>query len=389
MIKDSSVYFASKIVIALLNLYVIYYIANHFGSETYGNFSISLLISVTISNITATWISQAYLRKFDKECIDLGVFAISIVCMLLSTAIFSSIFYCYSFDIRNSYGELFFLSVSQSVYIIGRTILQKHRLIKKFFVLDSLRMLTILLVLVLFEFKQGLSLIIYSYIIGNMFFICVVLGNINVKSFSGETFKTLSSWFKFGFPVAIWLSLASLQLLVDRELLRYFFGDTASGNYSLSYDLILKFASILIIPISNAIYPILVENERKISNYKSVSTFLSLASLGIALLSSLFVYIFWPYVVDYTMVELPTIELSILTFGVVLWQLGLIYQKPLEMQNKTLGMVINILICIVISLLLNVCFSLLNYPSGFPITVAFSSILYLCLTYYKSSKVAR
>jgi peptidoglycan biosynthesis protein MviN/MurJ (putative lipid II flippase) len=70
-----------------------------------------------------------------------------------------------------------------------------------------------------------------------------------------------------------------------------------------------------------------------------------------------------------------------MVFGIVLWQMALIFQKPLEMQNNTKKMVVNIVLCVATSTLLNISLADLFGVSIFAFSLSISAILYLALTY--------
>lgn len=385
--RDSVYYFVSKLLIAILNLSVIYVILRYYGAEIYGDFSIVFLTAMTVSNISTTWLTQSYLRKANNLNSNSDIVISSLFIIFSFTLIINAFVLNLFVDIGISLLVVSFLSISQSLYALGRSILQKNRQIKLFFLLDLLRILFIFIVAVaLLSENKSVESLVYSYIIANLvFFMALKDLKLSIKLDIKLAIK-IREWVRFGFPVAVWLTIASSQLLIDRYILKQQVSLEISGLYSAYYDLILKSCSLIIIPISNALYPILVENESDINSYKKLSIWLSLSSLIISSIISALSYFIYPYFNEYFSFSFSSANISLLIFGIVLWQLGLIYQKPIEMQNNTLKMVLNIFVCLCISTSANYYFVNSYGVDIFPLTLSLSAILYLFLTYISVTK---
>lgn len=391
IIKDSLLYLSSKIIVALLNLYVIYAILDFYGDDVYAHYSIALLIALTVSSFTSTWLSQAFLRKFKDED-EIKEF-ISFAFIIIN--IFNFVIILLYFSIIGTEGGdkylLFFLSVSQNIYSLGRALFQKKREIKRFFYYDVARMFLIFIIIKLSTMLKGdVNTIIFSFFVGNMIFIKPLYELFTKFSFRFEKYKPkLKEWFTFGFPVGLWLTIAAGQLLIDREMLNYFYGINSSGVYSYYYDLIIKTCSLIIIPISNALYPILVSEEDKITNYNRISFNLCFFSLAISISFTVIFYFSFPFINSIYEMKYSSLNLSALFYGALLWQLGLIYQKPLEMMNRTKLMVVNLFICLIVSSIINIVFGVYFSSEHYTYTVAISSTLYLLLTYISSTTIRR
>ena len=104
------------------------------------------------------------------------------------------------------------------------------------------------------------------------------------------------------------------------------------------------------------------------------------ASLIIALLVALFTYIIYGYINTYYDIYFSRGSITFLIFGIVLWQLGMLYQKPLEMQNNTIAMLFNIVFCLVVSGIINYLYVQVMGIYIFPITVSIGAVLYLVMT---------
>ncbi|HDW2887194.1 TPA: hypothetical protein RL799_004905, partial [Escherichia coli] len=192
--------------------------------------------------------------------------------------------------------------------------------------------------------------------------------------------KTLLSWIRFGTPVALWLTIASGQLLLDRKIISAFLSVNELGAYSALYDSITRMCALIVIPLSNACYPILVANNSDKISYRKLGLYMGGASLIIALLVALFTYIIYGFINTYYDIYFPRESITFLIFGIVLWQLGMLYQKPLEMQNNTIAMLFNIVFCLVVSGIINYLYVQVMGIYIFPITVSIGALLYLVMT---------
>ncbi|PMO38696.1 hypothetical protein BCT09_09225 [Vibrio splendidus] len=389
ILRDSAFYLLSKSSVAIINLVLIYYILDRYGAAEYSKYTICFITSLCISNFTSTWFSQAYLREKDDVSEDFLVSSLIVVLVLI--VMLSSIFVFSYQDVYLDVFSFIILTISQSVYLIGRTFLQKNRLIKKFFYYDLIRMIVIALGCFILSYKSASFYnIILSYILGNFLFVFsfrIFIKNA-LPSFSINFMIKLKSWLYFGFPVALWLTIASSQMLIDRFLMNMSFGDEVTGYYSSYYDLILRTCALFIIPVSNALYPILVENEKKLNSYKSLALKLTIMSL----IASVFLGFISYLVLDVMeskfeiLLEFDSYLISLMFFGIILWQLALIFQKPLEMQKSTKVMVFNIICSVIFSTLLNL---LLVDSIGiviFSYSLSLSALLYLALTYFSVKK---
>ncbi|MGE6454279.1 lipopolysaccharide biosynthesis protein [Shewanella baltica] len=389
IVKDSFLYLVSKSFVAVINIALIYFILNAYGAIEYSKYTIAFILSLCISNLTSTWFSQSYLRE--KGCVT-DTFLLFSLIMVLFLIIFLSTIIIFFYKTSSLGGICFvLLTLSQSIYLIGRTFLQKKRQIKIFFYYDLIRMIVILLGCYILSFLNfSFENIIISYVVGNFIFIFAFYDNVKLVkiNISRQLFTQLRIWFSFGFPVALWLTIASSQMLIDRYLMSSVFDQEMSGFYSSYYDLILKVCALFIIPISNAIYPILVENEGAFKSYKSLAFNLSLISFFLSLFIGFVTYVSLNSVIfrAYITLEFDPLFISIMVFGVTLWQLALIFQKPLEMEMKTKVMVLNIVCCVMTSTIVNVlCVDYFGLYI-FVYSLAISALLYLILTYISVKK---
>jgi len=378
ILKDGFYYLISKSIVGILSLLVIWITLKVYGVEIYGQYSVLYVLTLTVSNLCFTWLAQSYIRMYKKDqkesyLTKIGFIysSFSCLCILIIVSIY--------FDYNYFFCAL--LAISNGAYCVGRSVLQAQRNIRKFFYYDLIRILIQLCLAYILSFVlKGFQGLVYANAISCLVFIYAF------RSFFGIS-KTqlyrheLLRWVKFGAPVALWLTIASGQLLLDRKIISVYLPSSDLGSYSAVYDSIIRICALIVIPLSNACYPILVANDSKNISYRKIGFYLSISSIIIALLMSLLVYITYNYATQYINLYLPRIDLCFLIFGVILWQLGMLYQKPLEMQNKTIAMLINILFCLVLSGVINIYYVKSLGIGIFPITVSISALVYLILTF--------
>lgn len=381
LLIDSIKYLFSKSAVAILNLFSIYLINHIYGASEYGKFSIIFLLCTSITSLTTTWFTQSYLRAnhddLNKDDGNLGSY--------IYLALLINIFICFFVvKINSTYNIWCMLILSQSLtfYMVGRVVLQKSRAIWRFFYYDCIRVISLIIFLFFFSKKDaGVINIVIGFSIGGFFFIYPILSKSALKlNFNSVDLKRS---FRFGFPVALWLMIASLQGAVDRLIVGHYLSDAILGQYSVFYDSILRVSALIVIPISNAFYPLIVKYESKIKSYKKLSKNLSIISVSVAIFSALLSIVLFKILDTYFSYNLlfPLRFTIFIVFGIVLWQMALFVHKPLELKNLTLLMLRNLLLSFFLSTIIN-----LLYITDFgiellPISLSISAICYLCLTH--------
>jgi O-antigen/teichoic acid export membrane protein len=370
----------SKGLVGLINLLFIFLTLHVYSKSIYSDFSYYLAISTAISSLCASWLTQSFLREKDFNFED-SYFIFAVALSLLLTSIVSIVA---SFFFALDYAIVLTLSSSLTLYFFVRVYFQKQRLIFEYFKFDIIRFLFLMLAVLLTSyFFHTFAPIIYSFFISifiSIFFARIKI-NIKIKINSVLFFERCKRWFKFGFPVALWLCLVSFYTFSDRYIIDKNLTKSELEDYTVLYDLILKFSSLIIIPISNAIYPILVRDQHKITSYSKLSFFTLIFCCIFSLVISTLIVIFINGYYDSTFLG-GVIPMYFLVFGVIQWQMALIVQKPLELLNKTWVMFFNSLFCILFAILLNYSFSSLIGLPIFVYTLAASSMLYSINTFF-------
>lgn len=375
--KDGLYYLLSKSFVGLLNVIIIWGTTKIYGINTYGAFSLTYILSLTISNLCFTWIAQSLIRMYQSEQQKEYIVKISFI---FSAIVCVGILYLISNFYTLSLKHAVILAISNGIYSLGRSFLQSERKIRSFFYYDIVRVSLLLILTLLFStYSKTESSLVYANALS-----CIIFMGVMKKTFTSSSIgfeaHNLKRWFLFGFPVALWLSIASGQLFLDRKIIDIYLLSKDTGSYAAIYDALIKVCALVVIPLSNACYPILVAKEKEIKSYRRVGLYMSGISLGLAALAFLCTLLLYPIFISIFPVDLTPVSLALLVFGITLWQLGMLYQKPLEMQKRTWFMLLNISICVLFSTSLNIFYVSAFGLRIFPISLALSSLMYVFLT---------
>jgi O-antigen/teichoic acid export membrane protein len=166
--------------------------------------------------------------------------------------------------------------------------------------------------------------------------------------------KILVELWRFGWPVALWMLCQQSLVVSDRYFLQKFSGYSEAGVYASMYDVIVRSFSLLFMPITLAVHP-LVMNRWNVGNRKHALTAIRagvkyqvLMFIPIGL--SLAVLAPWVsrLVLGKASAEATGIVLP-LAVGGFLWQVCLLSHKPLEILCQTKRMLAGILIALAIN----------------------------------------
>lgn len=368
----------SKIFVSLINFAVLFISINWYGADEYSYYSLVYLFSLTVVTASSTWFTQAYLR-FGYS----GVSEITSYYKLSNLFIFFFVL-LYGFFSGSSILNtviLLVLCFTQNMYLVGRVILQKLRRVRGYLVYDTLRMFLILLTsIVMYKFHPTHHSLILAFCIGNLLYSLIFLYQDTPNKNEKKVLKiNLRKWIKFGVPVSLWLTIASFQMFIDRWIVSYYEDASLTGNYAFYYDLILKVCALFVLPVANAIYPIFIEKKKELPP----DGFLALVLAGICFFIAIFAggislflheYVVAIFALKYVF---NSFTFSVFVAGIILWQLAMIYHKPLELKGKTLVMVVNIAICMIISFVLNFTLFPVYGIDILPFSLFLSALLYL------------
>lgn len=319
-----------------------------YGSQEYGVYAISWSLSLVISGFCVGWIRQSTLQFTGVDGHDhkifprwtmpgvyliIGLSSFSLVMLLnsdpgnqspLLTAIFSSA-----------------LAITSAKYLVLQVIAQRDEKSVRYNLAESFRAgITILISLfALWDVHlSSANSLIFSLIVGNIAGI-VTLTQINRREETKETsYEVLRKFWKYGWPMGLWLSLAALLVYSDRMLLGLLTTESQVGDYSALSDFIVRGFAMIAMPLTLMAHPKIMRFSNTGSNANAqmaISRNLKLLSF-VGLLFILLIILSQNLVYDFLGVkkEFPLL-LPILAAGAVLWQISLISHKPFEIQGKS------------------------------------------------------
>jgi O-antigen/teichoic acid export membrane protein len=196
----------------------------------------------------------------------------------------------------------------------------------------------------------------------------------------------LRELWRFGWPVALWMLCQQSLLVSDRFFLQKFFGYSEAGIYASMYDVIVRSFSLLFMPITLAVHPLVMNRwnngNRKHALHAIRSGVKYQLLMFVPIAGSLAVLAPWVsrLVLGNASPEATAIVLP-LAVGGFLWQVGLLAHKPLEILCQTKRMLAGILVALAINVLGNwLLIPRYGYRASAYLTVA-SSAAYLLLLF--------
>ena len=390
LIKDAVHYSFSKIIPGLTGLLSVILFFRWIGAEEYGKYSIIFSFTNLLAAFSFGWINQSILRYGSTFKSRLHIihhiykgFILGIL-ILTVIIIIANIFY---FPIEYSMMPMILLAISIGIFNIAKAIFQSEQLPSKVIFIttvQSILMLLISILLILFYNKNSISLIIgisLAYLLPILIYLYLLnkksLKN-NKKSFKMNN-KALGLFFSYGAPLSLWLAISLSLNFLDRFFIDYYFGSSLMGSYAGFSELIIRIFSIFVFPITLAVHPMLMNQWNKNKNLTKSFRFILQASI-IQILICTFMLIILFFLKDYifSLIQLmiPQLDKSLkeimipIFLGGFLWQLALILHKPLEIEERTLVMVG----CILFSVIINIVGNFIFLPKFGIIATAYAMI---------------
>ena len=166
--------------------------------------------------------------------------------------------------------------------------------------------------------------------------------------------KVLNELWRFGWPVALWMLCQQGLVVSDRYFLQRFSGYSEAGVYASMYDVIVRSFSLLFMPITLAVHP-LVMNRWNVGSRKDA---LHAIRAGMKYQALLFIpvgvalAVLAPWVSRLVLGKVNAGAAKIvvpLAVGGFLWQVCLLSHKPLEILCQTRRMLAGILVALAIN----------------------------------------
>lgn len=397
VVKDSSLYFLSRLVVGGIGFVFVPFAIDVFGIEAYGRYSLIVNSGISISSAIFGWIYQSHIRFASEGERN----AIAWLVTLFNAALLSGVaLLTWAFGQSEAVYFSVIIGASLGLYNLSRADLQAHRLILKFSIAEILRAVLISIFPVLLAQYLGegsVGVMAAWFALGNLFYFALA-GFYSSPSpkLSWPEFSNIKSdifrFISYGAPVALWLTFSSLMMSLDRYLMLNIAGAQVAGNYAAQYDLILKVGASVVIPISTAIIPIFSRAGNG-PTFLATWRYFSIVS-AFSVLSAGFLFLCLVNFADKLNVNagIPfdgKWELFFFVFGCILWQSSMFAHKYLEVVKRT-----NVMLCF---LLFSLAFHYVILCTGkyffgvlsFAVAPFASGFLYflLCVSYARNSLV--
>ena len=376
-IKESFTYSFTKIIPGFLGFFSVIIFLRILGPEEYGLFSMLFLLVQISSFFCFGWLRQALLRYYGRlvntptleGIIVSGLFIAIIVNVFILT-----LFKFFQFPLTFSLTPVVFLSLAMIFVSLADVLFMVQEKPKKVVQLTTVQSILAIFfpVLLIMNFYPSHMNIItglgIAYGITAIVFISKQLYQRNpavkLKLLSKKQFQHLRPLFQFGWPLSFWYAASTTLRFLDRYFIENFLGTATMGSYAGFIELITRFFTVLLFPVTLALHPRMMNfwNEKKYSSaYRLLWSGIIIQFFLFIVV--LFIYIFfksqWLILLFKLLPDLDPAMTNIIIpamLGGFIWQFALLIHKPLEVQEKSKLMLLFICLSVCINIIGNYIF---------------------------------
>ncbi|WP_186525813.1 lipopolysaccharide biosynthesis protein [Seonamhaeicola sediminis] len=341
-----------------------------FGVEEYGEFIYVYTTFLMLLAGSTGWIVQGVLRFFTLEN-NRGKISSEAFQMTYKSFLVSALLLSVFFLISEIHFNVIFLTVGclffSFFYSVNLSIKQAVLKSKVYIFADISRALTFLVVpLLMYYFLptlEGIYSLLFGVLLSYIVGLCVLTRchlpkpNLNFK----EKTRWSKIFFKYGFPLSIWMFFSPTTNGVDRYIIEFSLGTIVLAKYSAIFDIVFKVFSSLAVPFNSIVQPLLIlnYNEKNFAGYKKTMrksiTYLSIMFIlflgGLYLFKNFIICTYLNFCVDFEKLEKLIIPFAVSSY---IWQLAILMQKNMEVSNRTIETSVYMLIIVVLTLLLGI-----------------------------------
>ncbi|CAN5630168.1 N/A [soil metagenome] len=399
--KDLLIYYSGKAIPSLANILIIVLGIRWLGESGYGSFNLIYNAALVAASLCMGWLQQSSLRfvsgqqnnELAEQYYTLGLWSSSI--SFLVTFIFCVVYFNLEITLALAAGLFSALWIILSVHL---TLLQSKFSSLSFAITESsYNLLIVALLATLLYLGMSASILVFFLIFCSSILVTLIVSMLRGKwKFEIRKIPTsaLQQALKFGFPLTVWLLIANLFNITDRYMISYYLGDVQTGVYSSVYDLIYKLAALGCFPILLSRHPAIAAawNNKSFSEVIQLirkSILLQTLVLGLMLTGGIFLgewliqFFLKIKIESYYLLSIPLILSS------VLWQMAMLIQKPLEMSHKSLRMILNIVVCLLLNCTLNMIFIPRFGIIAASFTTLTSTLLYIFVSLFDARKILK
>ena len=401
IIKDTTIYIFSKLIVVLTNLVFLSFFTKLIGFSDYGMYNFFIYKINLIVSISMGWLSSSQLRYG----VDKNVFRTPFYLFLFSTLLALIVVVIAPSKLENNinnYLITFFCVLSLGFFSFLRVVFQSSIFpikVAKLNVLQSILFLILPFLFLSFAKSGYLNLAILTslaFLFSSLSFFTLnsSLFDLRFKEFD---WKIIKKWFFYGMPISIWGSISLLLQYLERFFINKYLDAESLGVFASISELSLKSFSLFLFPITLSIHPRIMNSWNKGDKEKALYFLkkgINLFSYFIVLFT-FFLILFDDIIFNVIKLILPGLPPSSINLILplfltgALWQLALLLHKTIELNEKTHLMIYFIIVSLVINISGN---SLLIEKYGMTAT-AYTSMIsaacycFLCfINYYNFKK---
>lgn len=401
LILDSVNYLLGKLVPGLMGFLSVFVFVRLLGYEGYGRYAVVFAVVMASSSGMAAWLGQGILRfqSLSKDSYLASRFSTAVSLGTLLSLVFGMAGLASAFLLSHAqHGSTVLISVILfgGVLLYTLTIAQfqaklDSRAVLRFEIIRSIAVFAVPALLMLVGRFRDYRVLLLGVAAG---YLSPLLSRISffkpgararwldAMSGSSEEWKVLRKVWSFGWPVAIWMLCQQGLLVSDRLFIQRYSGYADAGIYSSMYDVIVRSFSLLFMPVTLAVHPLVMNRwnagkpKHAVKAIRSAVKYqlLMFLPIGAALVA---VGPWVSHVVLGKPIHGAAQIVMPLALSGFLWQTSLLAHKPLEMLCETKRMLVGMLVALTINVLGNwLLVPIYSYKASAYLAVA-SSLTYL------------
>jgi O-antigen/teichoic acid export membrane protein len=415
LLWDSLSYFGSKVVPGLMGLVSVPVFIRLIGLDQYGQFAVLVPLLMAVAGAASGWLAQGVLRFHPvateaparQTSFDQAVTRGTIASVLVTSGALVAVLAGLSYPLITSLIATAFCS-SLLIYTVVLANFQAQ-----------LRAASVLRREIIRSIGGLVVPVVTVAITGRKQFAPVVLGQAiayTVAFLPGFRFRSpaneiaadvfgkprpdssaasemVRQLWRFGWAVGMWLLLSQMLPVIDRWVIQRFVSYTSAGVYASLHEIAVRSFSFLVFPLTQAAHPRIMRSWNEgafATSYRVIRySILSQFAIFVAVFGAVSVSAHWitRLILGF---DDPTATriLPVLVLGGFLWQLALLFHKPLEIAQRTGAMLAAMAAVVVLNVI--ACFLFIprfGYQTAGYI-LAFSACFYilfiLCITSFRA-----
>lgn len=395
MKKEVLKYLAGRFIPAIVNLLLIILTIRFLGPVEYGRYSILFYMAMLVITLSFHWVQVSILRFLggmprETNLVMSRFFDLTILSALFSTLIVVLAGYYYFHLVMIELVLVALFTFLTHFFLFHQAILEAfHRSIRTAILEGADQLLIMIFLLVgLFVFEIRSSMLLFASLVAGLAGVLILRAIIRVKGLLTIDLKHVywdsrfsAKVIEFGYGITLWLFFSHLMMAADRFIIMEHFGYHNAGMYSGLKDLLFKGITFASFPIFMSYQSKIVDQwnaHHKLAAWKTIKEAISFEIL-------IFIIVFIGFMVTKSMIfedllHIPEMDFWLLYLPILLasflWQMALLLQRYLELNFKSLYMIIAIVFCVLLNVGLNLIFVPRNGMVASSLILLLSSSLY-------------